>query len=148
MSEPARKTRQREAIRSAIADAKAPVGPKEILDVAGRDVEGLGLATVYRTLKLMVEAGEIQMVEIAGESPRYELSGKGHHHHFLCKACGKVFELDGCCGHFDELAPRGFSIEGHDLTLFGRCAGCAKASRSTGGARATKPHVHKHAHNQ
>jgi len=147
MSETARKTRQRDAIRAAISDAKAPLGPKEILDAAGREVEGLGLATVYRTLKLMVEAGEIMPVEIAGESPRYELAGKGHHHHFLCKGCGKVFELEGCCGHFEGLAPRGFRVEGHDLTLFGQCAGCAKGTRPTISARTTKPHVHKHAHN-
>jgi Fur family ferric uptake transcriptional regulator len=147
MSEAARKTRQREAIREAIAGANVPIGPKEILDAAGERVEGLGLATVYRTLKLLVEAGEILPVEIAGESARYELAGKGHHHHFRCKGCGKVFELEGCCGHFEDLAPRGFDVQGHDLTLFGRCAGCSKGAKSTNGARASKPHVHKHAHN-
>lgn len=125
-----RNTRQREAIRDAIADAKAPVSPREILDRASSHVDGLGLATVYRTLKLLVDAGEILTVDIPGDTPRYELSGKGHHHHFVCKGCERVFELEGCCGHFSELTPKGFSLEGHDLTLFGRCATCMKQSKN------------------
>ncbi len=145
MPEPARKTRQREAIRDAIAAAKAPVGPREILESAAGGAQGLGLATVYRTLKLLVQAGEILTVDIPGESPRYELAGKGHHHHFLCKACDKVYELDGCCGHFDELTPKGFEVTSHDLTLFGHCANCVKKTRTSSGARDSAPKVHKHA---
>lgn len=124
-----RKTRQREAIRDAIAEAKVPVSPREILDRASSNVDGIGLATVYRTLKLLVDAGEILAVDIPGDTPRYELAGKGHHHHFVCKGCQKVFELEGCCGHFSELTPKGFSLEGHDLTLFGRCDACAKPGK-------------------
>lgn len=138
MAEASRKTRQREAIRTAIAKAHAPVGPREILEAASSDVEGLGLATVYRTLKLMTEAGEINAVDIPGGSPRYEVSGKPHHHHFLCRTCDKVFELEGCCGHFEELTPRGFSVEHHDLTLFGTCASCA----GKGSPRGQQTHVH------
>lgn len=138
MSAVARKTRQREAIRDAIARARVPVSPREILDGASEEVDGLGLATVYRTLKLLVESGEILIVDIPGDTPRYELSGKGHHHHFVCKGCGKVFELEGCCGHFAELTPRGFVLEAHDVTLFGKCSACAKLVRGAQGGKATK----------
>jgi Fur family ferric uptake transcriptional regulator len=120
-----RQTRQRAAIRDAIAAAGAPVTPKEVLDAASRNLDSLGLATVYRTLKMLVEAGEIATVDIPGEAPRYEIP-KGHHHHFHCRGCGKVYELDGCCGHFSELTPKGFRLDGHELLLFGLCKGCAK----------------------
>jgi Fur family transcriptional regulator, ferric uptake regulator len=130
-----RRTKQRDAIRSAIERAGVPVSPKEILSHATSRASGLGLATVYRTIKLMVEAGEVLVVEIPGESPRYELAGKGHHHHFVCKTCKKVYELDGCCGHFAELAPRGFVLEDHELTLFGICLTCVKQAEKPAAVR-------------
>jgi Fur family transcriptional regulator, ferric uptake regulator len=122
-----RQTRQRQAIRDAIGDAGVPLSPREILAQAKSRVDGIGMATVYRTLKLLADAGVVQTVEIPGEAPRYELAGKGHHHHFYCKGCGKVFEVDGCPGDFSELTPRGFRLDEHELVLFGKCAGCAQA---------------------
>jgi len=123
---PERQTRQRQAIHDAIADAGVPLSPREILEQAQSRIEGLGMATVYRTLKLLADARVVAVVDIPGESPRYELAGKGHHHHFCCRACGKVYELEGCCGHFDDLTPPGFTLDGHELVLFGTCARCAK----------------------
>lgn len=120
-----RRTRQRSAIRDAIAEAGSPVSPREILERAQSHVSGLGMATVYRTLKLLADAGEVQSVEIPGESPRFELTGKGHHHHFYCRACERVYEVEGCPGDFAELTPPKFELDGHELVLFGRCDKCA-----------------------
>ncbi len=142
-----RQTRQRTAIRDAIHDAGAPVSPKEILELAQSRLAGLGMATVYRTLKMLAEAGVVQQVEIPGESPRYELAGKAHHHHFYCRPCGKVFEVDGCPGDFADLAPKGFMLEGHELVLFGACDRCSKVSARSGGTskRGEKKGGHRHA---
>ncbi len=139
-----RQTRQRQAIRDAIADAGSPLSPREILEHAQSRVDGLGMATVYRTLKMLADAGVVILVEIPGEAPRYELAGKAHHHHFYCRACGKVFEVEGCCGHFDDHAPKGFEIESHEVMLIGRCAACAGAKPST--ARKHRPHNCDHDH--
>lgn len=128
-STPERNTRQREAIRAAIGEAGAPVSAREVLTLARARSRRLGLATVYRTLRLLIDAGEVAPVEIAGQPPRYELAGKGHHHHFHCVSCGKVFELEGCCGHFEELAPVGFAVLSHDLTLSGTCRECGVKGR-------------------
>ncbi len=149
-----RQTRQRTAIRDVIHDAGAPVSPKEILELAQGRLAGLGMATVYRTLKLLAEAGVVQQVEIPGESPRYELAGKAHHHHFYCRPCGKVFEVEGCPGDFADLAPKGFTLEGHELVLFGACDRCSKGGargRRGGSKRPSKQgaghgHAHGHAH--
>ena len=119
-----RNTRQRDAIRDAIARAGVPVSPKEILESAQSSVQGLGLATVYRTLKLLVESAVVNAVDIPGEGPRFELSGKGHHHHFYCRGCTKVFEVDGCPGNFAQFTPPKFKLEGHELMLFGKCDLC------------------------
>ena len=78
---PERHTRQRHAIREVIASAGVPIPPSEILRQARTNVDGLGLATVYRTLKLLCDAGVVTPVEIPGKPPHYELAGKHHHHH-------------------------------------------------------------------
>ena len=84
----------------------------------------IGIATVYRTLKTLQEEGSVLMVEIPSQKPRYELASKGHHHHFLCRVCNQVFELEGCAQGIHQIAPRGFQVERHDITLYGRCDRC------------------------
>lgn len=120
-----RTTRQRGAILSTLEQAQRPLSAAEVLALARASVPALGLATVYRTIDSLVAAGAIAPVEIPGRPPRYEIAGKDHHHHFLCKTCHRVFEVHGCPGNIDAHVPRGFVLEGHELTLFGLCAGCS-----------------------
>ena len=123
-----RSTRQRSAIRAAIDAARRPLSPQEVLAASQADVAGLGLATVYRNLKLLVEAGEIQQVTLPGDSPRYESSGHAHHHHFQCEACGRVFDVHACPGDLSSMAPAGFQVSHHELTLYGLCADCRQST--------------------
>ena len=118
-----RSTTQRRAIRQAIEDAGRPLDAHEVL--AAADHEGLGLATVYRTLKLGVEAGWLQPVELPNAPARYEIAGKEHHHHFECRNCQKVFEVHGCPGNLKPLIPKGFTLEDHEVILYGLCDQCA-----------------------
>lgn len=121
-----RDTAQRRAIRRALEEAGRPLGALEVLKSSKRYAPRLGLATVYRTIKSLASEGTVATVELPGEPPRYEASGKGHHHHFLCGRCGKVFELGGCLGGLKGLLPRGFRMSSHELLLHGRCPACAK----------------------
>jgi Fur family ferric uptake transcriptional regulator len=144
-----RNTRQRSAIRDAIALADRPLLPQEVLDAAQKEVPGLGVATVYRNLKALVEEGELQAVNLPGENPRYELVGHQHHHHhhFQCRQCQRVFDVHACPGDLSGLAPQGFTVEDHDLTLYGRCMDCVapagkRAKRASATAR-TATHRHR-----
>lgn len=122
-----RNTRQRDAIREVFIAAKQPLNPFEVL-VAGRGaLRGLGIATVYRTINALVQSGWLNAVELPGDSPRYERSGSGHHHHFQCRGCSGVFEVRGCPGDLKSLIPAGFLLEGHEVVLYGRCGTCAVA---------------------
>lgn len=125
-----RSTRQRTAIRDAIAAASRPLLAQEVLAGARAEVPALGIATVYRNLKLMVDDGELQAVLLPGENPRYELTGHAHHHHFQCTRCQRVFDVHACPGDLGRLAPAGFTVEGHDLTLYGRCVDCRPSRRA------------------
>ncbi|NBC11679.1 MAG: transcriptional repressor [Planctomycetes bacterium] len=122
-----RKTSQRQAIRNAFADAGRPLSVPEALDEAQREVPGMGPATVYRAVNALVDDGFLKAVELPGEPARYELAELGHHHHFHCKACGKVFDVQGCPGKLGQLAPPGFEVASHEIILYGRCAQCVEA---------------------
>lgn len=123
-----RSTRQRSAIRAVIEAATRPLTPQEVLDGARTEVAGMGIATVYRNLKLLVEEGSVQVVELPGDSPRYESKHLDHHHHFQCRQCDRVFDVHGCPGDLTRFAPAGFRVESHELTLYGQCADCAGAA--------------------
>jgi Fur family ferric uptake transcriptional regulator len=120
-----RSTSQRRAIRQALEKAGRPLSPAEVLRGA-RPIAKLGIATVYRTLKSMLEDGLIVAVQLPGEPPRYELAGKGHHHHFVCGTCSRVFEIEGCAHALASAVPKGFRVERHEVVLYGRCADCRK----------------------
>jgi Fur family ferric uptake transcriptional regulator len=122
-----RHTRQRAAIREASVAAARPLLPQEVLQAAQQQVPGLGIATVYRNLKGLVEEGELRAVHLPGENPRFEATGHAHHHHFQCRQCQRVFDVHACPGDLSRLAPQGFTVEDHDLTLYGRCQECSTA---------------------
>ena len=119
-----RATRQRDAIKSVIQAAKRPLSPAEVLEGARAGVPALGMATVYRNLKLLVADGIVQVITLPGESPRYEMRESAHHHHFQCTTCRRVYDVPGCPGNLRRLAPRGFRVDHHDVTLYGRCSDC------------------------
>lgn len=118
-----RSTKQRSAIREVLLEADRPLLASEVLDLAQATVPSLGIATVYRTLKSLVTEESLQVVELPGENPRFEFA-HGHHHHFCCKICNKVFDIHACPGDFSRLLPPGFEVSGHELTLYGRCSDC------------------------
>ena len=119
-----RQTRQRDAIRGALAAAARPLAPQELLRAARQALPSLGIATVYRNVKALLAEGTVHMVELPGAPARYELAGKRHHHHFHCRTCDGVFEVDACPAGIGRLLPRGFSLERHEIILYGLCAGC------------------------
>lgn len=122
-----RNTRQRSAIRDALQAAARPLLPQEILGLAQQTTPGLSMATVYRNLKSLVEEGHARPVNLPGESTRFERAHAHHHHHFQCRACQTVFDIHECPGELAHLAPQGFVVHDHDLTLYGFCSTCAQA---------------------
>lgn len=120
-----RNTKQKQAIREAFAEAGRPLSPEEALYGAQKHHKRLGIATVYRNIKALVEDGWLVSVDIPGKSTRYELSGKKHHHHFHCNRCDKVYDLDGCVASAKPRLPRGFTSVAHEFYLFGLCARCS-----------------------
>ena len=119
-------TKQGTAILEAIQAAGRPLLSQEIFNISSVTVPGMGIATVYRNIKSLLDQGAIQEVLLPGENPRYELvhAGHDHHHHFQCNKCEKVYDVHACPGDLSHLAPAGFTVKDHDLILYGCCAEC------------------------
>lgn len=132
-----RATRQKMAIRMVIDAARRPLTPLEVLEGAREQVPALSMATVYRNIKSLLQDGSIHMVPLPGDNPRYESNhaASTHHHHFQCTSCVRVFDVPDCPGDLEQMAPKGFLVERHELTFYGRCADCARKA----GASASKP---------
>ena len=93
-----------------------------------RDAEPrIGRATVYRSVEWLVERGLLDRIEFADGTHHYRVCGYEHHHHLTCTQCHQVVEVDSCLPE-EQLnaisAKTGFAIEGHAISLFGRCATC------------------------
>jgi len=119
-----RKTKQRDAVRAVLERADRPLSVAELLDAASKQIEGLGIATVYRAINALLEDGALAAVEIPGEPVRYERADKGHHHHFQCEKCERVFDIAGCVDSLRKLVPPKFRVKDHAVTFYGTCATC------------------------
>jgi Fur family ferric uptake transcriptional regulator len=120
-----RSTRQRRTIRDVVEGAGRPLTTDEILAGAHASMPSLGKATVYRSIRTLLEEGWLTAVDVPGRTSLYERAGKGHHHHFECSHCKRVYELDGCSSEIRGELPAGFVASGHDMTIYGTCAGCS-----------------------
>ncbi len=119
-----RRTRQRSVIQRVLLEANRPLSPHDILEAAQAKAPGLGIATVYRAIHTMMTEGALVAVDIPGEAPRYETAGKEHHHHFQCRECDDIFDIQGCPPDIQKLTPKGFRLEGHQVVLYGVCSPC------------------------
>ena len=132
-----RHTRQREAVLRAIEQAGRALTPGEILTLAQPAVARLNLSTIYRQIHALQDEDRIVKVLLPGQPARFEAACDGdgdapgaqhhhhHHHHFHCSACDRVYALHACPGSMQELAPAGFQVASHEITLRGTCADCA-----------------------
>ncbi|HLS28054.1 MAG TPA: transcriptional repressor [Opitutales bacterium] len=118
-------TRQRTAIRTVLKAESRPLTAEEIHQLARKQIRTLGISTVYRSIRRMVETRELVGVDFPGHPPRYELPTEDVHSHFVCTGCQKVFDLPESEEPPTPTLPEDFEYHGYDLVIFGRCADCA-----------------------
>jgi Fur family ferric uptake transcriptional regulator len=123
-----RRTKQRDVIKQVIEGDDRPLSIQEIHKAAKASVHNLGIATVYRAIKELCADGWLRSVDLPNAQVHYEQSDKEHHHHFHCRTCARIFELDGCPGHLTRLVPKGFEMEGHEIVINGLCSACSTKS--------------------
>ena len=125
-----RSTWQKTAVREALANASGFVSAQELYQVLVLQGQKIGLTTVYRALTDLVQLGEAGSLASAEGETKYRNCGTDHHHHLICRECGKAveFELAGFEAAAAQLAlSHGFKDVSHSIELFGICAQCGVA---------------------
>ncbi len=122
-----RATRQRTAIVRAMEREGRPVTAQSLHARLARAGRGPGLATIYRTLQALVQAGFARTFPAGEGEISYKLCDPGHHHHLICERCGRVVEIPSCeieAWATSAARRRGFSVSSHQADIFGLCADC------------------------
>lgn len=122
-----RSTRQRRAVQE-LMDSLDEFSSAQEIHARLRDTgSNVGLTTVYRTLQAMTQAGQVDVLRPEDGETRYRRCTSEHHHHLVCRACGRTLEVDSpAVEHWAEeiAAANGFSEISHTLEIYGRCADC------------------------
>lgn len=123
-----RLTRQRRVVADAFLSVDGHLSADDLLERVRARERGIGPATVYRTLKLLREAGLARGMSAGDGLARYEPPGRGgHHDHLICRGCGRIveFENDQIEALQERVAARhGFTVVDHRLELYGVCGAC------------------------
>lgn len=124
---PLRLTRQRQAVAEALVTVDDFRSAREIHELLGRRGDRVGLATVYRTLQLLADAGEVDVLRSDDGESVYRRCSEHHHHHLVCRVCGATVEVEA-----PEVerwtraiaARHGFADVTHTLEISGTCRAC------------------------
>ncbi|SDP58979.1 Fur family transcriptional regulator [Desulforhopalus singaporensis] len=121
-----RMTNQREIILRVLRSNKQHLTADELYDVVKKLMPRISLATVYRNLEILSDAGMIGKLEISGRQKRFDYDPSDHHH-IYCAVCHRVDNLpDNCQGvkQKDLGRVRGYSVTGYRLEIVGICPDC------------------------
>ena len=124
---PQRRTRQRAAVQEVLAELHEFRTAQQIHDELRKRGDSIGLTTVYRTLQSLSEAGELDALRTADGETAYRRCSDGHHHHLVCRSCGRTVEVSGPAVERwanAVAAEHGFREVSHDLEIFGTCGSC------------------------
>jgi Fur family transcriptional regulator, ferric uptake regulator len=121
-------TRPREQIATILRGHKRFMSAAEVYGALQKAKTKVSLSTVYRTLEHLLSKGDATVrLDAAGESTYMLCEPQHHHHHAICRACGKVEDVD--CTAIEQFseslrALHGFELAEHTMEFFGRCGSC------------------------
>lgn len=129
-----RLTGPRRAVMAVLAQHREPMTVAAIHEAVG--ASRANLVSVYRAVNLLAETGLLRVTDTTNSRRRYELNEEftGHHHHLVCRLCGRIKDLRGCLLADDVLArvaarvrhAHRFRVTEHELSLFGVCGDCER----------------------
>ena len=133
-------TAQRLAVLRAVA-GQPHITADAVAEVVRTEIGTISLQSVYDALGLLVSEGLIRRIQPSGSPARFEDRVGDNHHHLICRACGRVVDIDCAVGSAPCLTAsddRGYEIDEAEVAYWGRCPDCLEQSRS---ASAADPHA-------
>ena len=125
---PARTTRQRTAVADLLGRTDGFRSAQELHELLRREGASVGLTTVYRHVQALADAGEVDVLRHEdGEAVYRRCASSTHHHHLVCRDCGRSVEIEGPAVETwtqSVAADNGFTEIQHTLEIFGTCADC------------------------
>jgi Fur family ferric uptake transcriptional regulator len=119
-------TKQREAILDVFLSASGHITSEDVYARVRGQYPNIGYTTVYRTMKLLCDAGLASERHFDDGITRYEIAHQ-HHDHLVCVRCGKIIEFESSMieSSQDDIAARyGFQVLRHRHELYGYCSNC------------------------
>lgn len=130
-----RRTHQKAATRTALSGSTDFISAQDLYARMREQGGSIGLATVYRNLNELVDAGEADTLQAGTGGQLFRFCGTdGHHHHLYCVECGRTIEVDAPIEAWvaSTAAKHGFTEVRHVLDMFGVCPECkARSTTST-----------------
>lgn len=123
-----RSTRQRTAVLDLLGEVDEFRSAQDLHALLRDRGAKVGLTTVYRTLQALADAERIDVMRLPGGEHLYRRCSQGHHHHLVCRSCGRTVEVAGPAVErwADKVAAEhGFIDVAHTLEIFGTCGECA-----------------------
>lgn len=124
---PMRSTRQRAAVAAVLDDVEEFRSAQDLHAALKARGESVGLTTVYRTLAALADAGEVDVLLRDDGEALYRRCSSGHHHHLVCRSCGRTVEVEGPTVErwaAKVAAEHGYTDVSHTLEIFGLCSAC------------------------
>ena len=127
-----RSTRQGGAVRDALQSAGGFRSAQEVYAALRGQGESVGLSTVYRHLQALADDGLVDAIQSPDGETTYRYcgeSGSGHHHHLVCRVCGRAEEVEGPAIEKWAAAvgaAHGYADVDHTVELFGTCSACGR----------------------
>ncbi len=122
-----RPTRQRTAVADALGSVEDFRSAQDIHALLAERGDRVGLATVYRTLQRLADAGEVDVLRTEDGEAAYRRCSASHHHHLVCRSCGATVEVEGPAVEQwtrSIATDHGFAEVSHTWEIFGRCPVC------------------------
>lgn len=122
-----RSTRQRAAVAGVLAEVDDFRSAQELHELLRGRGEQVGLTTVYRSLQVLADAGEVDVLRGADGEAVYRRCSQGHHHHLVCRQCGRAEEVEGPAVETwarQVAAGHGYTDISHTVEIFGLCPAC------------------------
>ncbi|MDX6325628.1 MAG: Fur family transcriptional regulator, ferric uptake regulator [Nocardioidaceae bacterium] len=127
LPEGTRPTRQRRAVIACLQQFDDFRSAQDIHDLLRRRGEPVGLSTVYRTLQGLADAREVDVLRTADGEARYRRCSERHHHHLVCRDCGRTVEVETPTVErwaSSVAQQHGYVEVSHTLEIFGTCPDC------------------------